>query len=516
MILRKPYAFFIKNFKLIHVVLAFFSAFLIYKTGLIVNFFNDYLNSTTSVVGQEIVENLFDSSMILIPALMIVLCSVILGIMFKKEKPLLFYFVSILTFVVILVLTIYSRSFVTSMETYVMNIKAVKLTHDLLVISILLESFSFIIFFTRGLGLNFKKFDFSSDIINIDINEKDKEEVELSLNVDINKKRRKNKKNIRYFKYYYLENKFLINLILVLMFLVSGFIAYYRLFVFKDYYNEGEVVNSSGVNISVENSYILQATKENYLLAIDLKVNTIFKEKSLFVDDLYLKVENYKILSTNKYCEQYTDLGICYKGENLPNEFTNYLIFYEVPKIYYNDDMKFEYITLTDRIKFKINPIKFTETPKEKVLNLTEKISFEEKSLKDISFIINSFKFSLKETINYTYCYKANDCMESIEYLQPTVDSNYDKVVLKLSLNYNGNNIYNNFYDFFEKYGSITYKIEGVEYTQKSGFEQLKSKKKSENNVVYISVISDVLKANEVSIDFDVRNKKYKYILKGE
>lgn len=517
MILRKPYAFFIKYFKLIHVVLAFLSMFLIYKTGLVVSFFNDYLNSTTSVVGQEIVGNLFDSSMIIIPILMIFLCSVILGIMFKKEKPLLFYFVSILIFVVILVLTIYSRSFVISMETYVMNIKAVKLTHDLLVISILLESFIFIIFFTRGLGLNFKKFDFSSDIINIDINEKDKEEVELSLNVDINKKRRNNKKNIRYFKYYYIENKFLINIIIIILLFISLFSVCYRLFVFKNYYSEGTFVTVNGVNLGVENTYILKETDENYLIGIDLKVNTSLQNKSLFVNDLYLKIENYKILSINNYCDNYTDIGDCYKGEDLSSEFDNYLFFYEIPKIYYNGDIKLEYVTLTDEVEFKIEPIKLTESINVKTAKLTEKIIFEEKTLKDINFKINSFQISSKIPIKYNYCYKSNDCIESIEYLKPTVDSNYDKVILKLDVSYNSNSKnYSNFYKFFEKYGSITYKTNGKEYIQKNGFEQLKSNKLKEKNVVYISVVEDILNADEISIDFNIRNKKYKYILKGE
>lgn len=517
MILRKPYAFFIKYFKLIHVILALLVVFLIYRTGIVVNFLSDYLNSTSFIIEQEFVENLFFTYMIIVPIIVIILSGVILGIMYKKEKPILFYFINIVIFVVVLVLITYSRGFINGMTNNVMNIKAVKLTHDLLVISILLESFSFLIFLTRGLGLNFKKFDFSSDLININISDKDKEEVEININVDINEKKRKTKKNVRYLKYFYMENKFIINTIIIFLIIIIIFIVYYKLYIFKDYYKEGNAVNMDGVNIAVDQSYLLEETENFYLIGVDFKVNTTLKNKTLLNNDLFLKIGNYKILSTKEYCNNYVDLGDCYNGEIITNDFSNFLLFYEIPKIYYVNDILFEYVTVNNEVKFKINPIRLADNINIKKYKLDDILFFEESMLRNINFRISSFEISDSFSINYNYCYKENDCINSIEYIKPTINSNFDKTVLKLNLEYNSENkTYNTFYKLFEKYGSITYILNEIEYTQKLEFEELKSSKLKEQGIIYISAIRDILNADYISLEFNIRNNKYEYVLRGE
>ena len=45
MILRKPYAFLIKHFKLIHLIISALIAFLIARTNKILVFFKDYMNN---------------------------------------------------------------------------------------------------------------------------------------------------------------------------------------------------------------------------------------------------------------------------------------------------------------------------------------------------------------------------------------------------------------------------------------------------------------------------------------
>ena len=45
MIIKKPYAFMIKHFRLIHVILSLLMVFLISKTSSIVSFFNEYVKN---------------------------------------------------------------------------------------------------------------------------------------------------------------------------------------------------------------------------------------------------------------------------------------------------------------------------------------------------------------------------------------------------------------------------------------------------------------------------------------
>ena len=45
MILKKPYAFLIKKFRLIHLVLSFLIGFILYRSVLIVKFFIEYIKN---------------------------------------------------------------------------------------------------------------------------------------------------------------------------------------------------------------------------------------------------------------------------------------------------------------------------------------------------------------------------------------------------------------------------------------------------------------------------------------
>ena len=57
MILRKPYAFLIKNFKIIHLILSIRMIYVVYKMSNIANFISDYINNiansniATSYIG---------------------------------------------------------------------------------------------------------------------------------------------------------------------------------------------------------------------------------------------------------------------------------------------------------------------------------------------------------------------------------------------------------------------------------------------------------------------------------
>ena len=54
MILRGPYAFFIKYFRVIHLIMAIFIGFLIFQTNTFLQFFNQYINSNMVSIGQNL------------------------------------------------------------------------------------------------------------------------------------------------------------------------------------------------------------------------------------------------------------------------------------------------------------------------------------------------------------------------------------------------------------------------------------------------------------------------------
>ena len=210
MILKKPYAFFIKLFKPLHLLMSLGLIYLVYLSNNIIKFLNDYIYSSSSTVDKTVIEKLISNVLYILPIVLIILFLLILSIMFKKNKPITFYFVGIFCLIFVLVINIYTANFFNVLSENIVSIKSVKLIHDLELINMIVLSVFFVFLFARGIGIDFKKFDFNSDILKLDINETDNEEVEFNVDIDFNEKKRKRKEKLRNLKYFYVENKFIL------------------------------------------------------------------------------------------------------------------------------------------------------------------------------------------------------------------------------------------------------------------------------------------------------------------
>ena len=85
MILRKPYAIFIKLFRPIHFIFVFCIGILIYYQNRILSFFNNYLYTSEVVSTDNIKQTLFSNYLYLIPIFITVL--VILNFIIIVEYP---------------------------------------------------------------------------------------------------------------------------------------------------------------------------------------------------------------------------------------------------------------------------------------------------------------------------------------------------------------------------------------------------------------------------------------------
>lgn len=520
MILRKPYMLFIKLFKPIHIIISIILAYGVYATNNIVIFLNNYINSNQTVVGQSIKAELASSSLYTMPIILILLSLFILGIMFYKNKPTVFYIICSLVFLAVLIINLYIINFLGLMEKEILALKAVKLNHDLALIAMIIEVVYFILFLTRGLGLNIKKFAFNADISNFDISEADKEEFELNINVDIDFAKRKRRKKLRYLKYYYEENKLIINSVICIL-LVLILLTIYFVFVPRKTNVEGKTYFAKDFDFRVNNTYLIKedykgnVLTENYLVVVDVSLKSAFNKTMIFVKDFSLQVEQTSFVHEKKYLSNLVDIGQAYNGDALENEFVNYIFVFEVPEKYIKSDFFFSYNDEGEKIQIKLNPKNHKNNSVDVSSEISKSITFKD-TIGDISFTINSFELADKFLIKYNYCITEDDCIPSKEYIKPTINQNFDKVVLKLDVNYKNNSNLNieNFYQFVYSFGTIYYKIGDKWYYQGSKFEQLTSKKTNNGNNIYIAVNEDILNANSIKFAFNIRDSKYEYMLK--
>lgn len=522
MILRKPYAFFIKAFRPMHLIMSLLTCYLIFITNKILVFFNSYIYSNTNVVGTPITEELVKNEIFIIPILLIIFSLIFLGIMFKKDKPIVFYVVNTFLLLGVLVISIYTTKFLGLMEDEIQTIKLVKLSHDLILINMVIEVVLFILLLIRGLGLNFKKFNFESDITKLSVNEEDKEEFELNINVDLDTTKRNRKRTLRHLKYIYKENKFMVfifsMIVILVVFGIFSFIYFYK----SDVKKEGNIYAIKNFNILVNKTLFVNESfsgekiTDDYLVVTEISLQSNQKDLSLFLKDFSLEVGDVNFPANRKYLSKLADIGILYDGYVLRSEFSKYILVFEIPIKYSESDLYLVYNNEGSKVKIKLNPQRNLGENKVISSKTSETLNFKE-SLGDISFNVNSFDIKSKFLIKYNYCFSKEECIVSKEYITPSLDQNFDKVIIKLNVDYeNKQKEYemNNFFKFFTAFGAIKYKLGDTWYTQISGFEELKSKKVDNKNNIYIGVNSKILDAESIKLVFNVRNLNYEYILK--
>ena len=96
MILRKPFAFFIKHFRFIHLILDICAVYLITKTNAILSFYLEYMDIMSISPGTSVSTDLFNS-MLWISTIVIILGSILIAFLMKfKKKPIRFYKINII------------------------------------------------------------------------------------------------------------------------------------------------------------------------------------------------------------------------------------------------------------------------------------------------------------------------------------------------------------------------------------------------------------------------------------
>ena len=520
MILKKPFAFFIKIFKPLHLLMSFLLGYLLYLSDNIIKFLNEYIYSSLNVIDKSIIEKLINNNIYIIPIILIILFIIVLSVMFKKNKPITFYFVGIFCFIFVLVINIYTANFFNILSENIVSIKTVKLIHDLILINMIVLSFLFVFLFTRGIGINFKKIDFTSDALKLDINESDNEEVEFNVDIDFDEKRRKRKEKLRNLKYFYVENKFILNIVIISILLVSLGATIYFVIKSNEKNEEGIYYNYKNFSLKVNDTMIVNKDymgnkiTNDYLIVVNTNIKSIYDSNSLRLNDFSLTIDDIKFKPVKKYFDSLLDLGNFYDEKILPTEYTDYLFVFEIPKKYIKDEMYFSYNSEGNVIDVYLNPKELLNNEVTENKKITENLKFEG-ALNNVEFKINEFTLSDKFLIEYDYCINEDNCYKSKEYLRPSLDENYDKTILKLYIEYNSasNLDVNNFYKLLSKFGTLEYKIGNKWYTIYK-FEEIKSKKVNSKTDVYVGVNSNVLNAESIKLVFNVRGLKYEYLLK--
>ena len=372
MILKKPYAFLIKHFKAIHLFLGAVLTYLIFRTGLIVNFFQTYIKAnyyTSEVNLPGIYINIF---MYLAIVFALFLSFAVYFLMKQKEKDTKFYFFIIFYYILLLVAITFCYSILQNIESATLGAQVIRVYRDISFIFYLPQFFFTGYSFLRGIGFDIKKFNFESDAKELEITDLDSEEFELTFGKDSYKYKRKIRRFIREFKYYVLENKLSFTILSSICVVIVGVLLYLNFGVYHKTYRETSKINHNHLVVQVMDSVLTpfdsggKTIDGKYYLAIAFKIkNTSTKDTALDYENFKLEVSKRKIAPTLDRSSYFPLLGIGYTRDTtiLAGSEATYVIPYEIDESFLNQKIV---LKILDSLTYEIGSI----TPIYKTVNL--------------------------------------------------------------------------------------------------------------------------------------------------
>lgn len=352
MILRKPYAFLIKHFKLIHLFISILLVYLLNSTNDILTFFKRYSSNSLIEVDASSYINFFTYFAIII---ILGLVIAIIALLKKKKKPILFYILTIIGYSILLIGFAYVGSIISTLELKFLERKVINLARDITRFMFIEQLIFLIPYVIRTLGFDIKKFDFKKDLQELEIEVEDNEEFELTVGVDTNKLEQKIRRRLRELKYYYFENKLFINIILVI---VASILAFNLVGVIKNSvtlkYSEEKVIKLDNFyTLKVEDSYLTNkdsngkdiTVEDEIYLIVKFTINSNYDGKIILDTNKFIvKIKDETYAPDKRYYTYFKNYGVGYKQQEISlNENKTYILVYAIPEKYQNKKMELQY-----------------------------------------------------------------------------------------------------------------------------------------------------------------------------
>lgn len=345
MVFRKPYAFLIKHFKFIHLVITFLLGIILIQSRDIYQFLKDCISNESYRYNAL---DFIDYNIYIYIVIYMLLMGVVFWLLRYKDKPRNIYIVGILGYGLIGIFIFVLYSYLGDLVNNGVVQKEIRLYKDILSMLLVYEYYIIIVMALRGIGFDVKKFNFEKDFQELNIVTEDDEEVEVNVGINSESIIRNVRKQKREFGYYFKENKLIISIILVFIAIIVCYNGYKYFDKSLKVYNENDVVGNINF-MKVINSYHSEYSGKNYII---VKFNIFKYGESRILNSgiMTLQVGNKKYVPSKNQCDIFSRLGNCYKKQYITSDDKNYILTYEVPEkdikrayLYYNESYDIRY-----------------------------------------------------------------------------------------------------------------------------------------------------------------------------
>ena len=347
MIIRKPYAFLIKNFRKIHIALLIISIYLAYRIFDINSFVNEFMRLGTYDLYADPISNHITFIMNIAILIMIAGSASLLLLLRHKNKPWKIYLIPFINYVSLFFILSVIKNF---FKTYSITVDAadIRFARDLLFAFVAIQLPVIGIFLMRTLGLDVNKFNFSMDKEFLELSEEDREEIEINLDVDLNTFKRLYRKTLRNINYFYQEHKLISKVTIGIIFIIIILNVYTLIFVTNKSYKETDNYKYGDFTIKINNSYVSDKdykgdiiSKKSKFVVVNISVTNNSEYSQKFdTSRFHLKAGTLDFTTTEStFAKEFYDLGKTFSKVNELNgrETITFIIVYKVDSDIKND-----------------------------------------------------------------------------------------------------------------------------------------------------------------------------------
>ena len=529
MIVKNPYKILVKNYKIINLLLLIPVIYLLFTFTDIATFFRAYVNTKYSTSEKDLVE-LYVPTITMVIAVVAAVLHFVAWLLLTLKKKKNYYHVICSGYLLFsfLALVFFYTSFL-NLEMGKIESTFANFLRD---ISDLIIYPFYILILAGGVnvfGFNIKTLRFDKHE-ELKLTDEDEEDIEIKVNSDTSATKKKFVHAARELKYYVIENKAILAIIIVSIIGMIGYKAFINYQLYNKAYNVNQSFSIDNFALSVKESYITPydysgrvITPNKYYLAIKIGIENKGEKTTISKDVFRINLGDDTIYPSYDKGSRFVDIGLPYTGEEInQNEANDYVFVYELT----DQQLKASYelrilnnLTVEDKKliaaykKIKIRPEYLSELVEYPAKKKKQKITFRDSTLKNTNYKLNQITITQSYQYSYELCYTERNCKEISELLVPS--GGKILMIIEDEINYDNASSYSQYDEknFFQDFVTIqyTYKLDSGnsagDHTQITNVKDVTPK--SLKGVKVYEVPGNIQESKKIDFIITIRNKQY-------
>ena len=530
MIIRKPFAFLVHRFKLLHILVLIPMIYMAVMYYRLFSFFNTFVSDGYVTTLDQLSSRYFSILMIISTFVILVFNYAISYLLKKKKYPCDLYNYLTIFYGIVFIYNFLLPGYLSSAELATLTSSSSLIVRGVINILFFLQPVAIIMTILLMFGFNIKTGEFLKIKDEINLDEEDNEEIEINVKSNNYKYKRFLNRYSKELKFYIIENKNIFKAILVVIVLIIAFFTI-RYFVTKN--------KNIKVNQSFNYSHLSISFDSSVLSTLDYNGNNIKSGKIYLAVKLKVtnKTNGMHTIETGDFCLEmgtdeciypildksglFLDLAKPYYADQIgANTSNEYVIVYELDE----KDARSNYkIKILDSVTYKEDDLiakykeinlkpTFSNKAKDVSINkLGDTIDLKGTTMLNSTIKIDKYDIGLYYRYQYNYCVK-EECTLSTN----SIPADYSKMLLILDSEVNldqessyiknltGSN------DFFNDFVDVEYYISDKKYN----VPVKNVTPKEVSNQTVLEVNSNIQYADKINLVFTIRDKKYTLKLK--